>query len=80
MKPGDKATTANTNEEIVKAYNSLCDEYYRLLHGPSDSALWHGYMCATLANPAIGDAYMCARYADEALEKYKKRWREDENI
>ena len=78
MEPGEKATTSNSNEEIVKAYNSLCDEYYRLLHGPSDEQLWHSYMCASLSNNSIGDAYMCARYADEALEKYKERWVKDD--
>ena len=74
MKPGDKATVNNSHEEIVKAYNSLCDEYYRLVHGPSDSKLWHDYMCASIASTEYVSAEDDADVADHALKQYKKRW------
>lgn len=79
MKPGEKATINNSHEEIVKAYNSLCDEYYRLLHGPSDSALWHSYFCACLSDEtdSLKEIENAAVTADKALEEYKKRWRDE---
>ena len=78
MEPGEKATTNNSNEEVVKAYNSLCDEYYRLLHGrPKDEQLWHSYFCSLLTNHKA-PVDMNADTADKALEEYKKRWVEDD--